>query len=157
MPQPHLRASDADRTAVANQLGQHMAAGRLTVDEYEERLVRAYAARTYGELDELTADLPALRPAGHTDAAPAPAHPYAAAHWSGPWPGGATHHAAWRSWLGTAVLVLTIWLATSVAAGELQYFWPIWVIGPWGAVLLLRTLAGRRDDGDGSGPRRLQV
>ena len=59
MPEPHLRAADTDRAAVATVLGQHMSAGRLTVDEYDERLARAYAARTYGELDELTADLPA--------------------------------------------------------------------------------------------------
>ena len=51
MPEPHLRAADADRTAVAELLGQHMAAGRLTVAEYEERLARAYASRTYGDLE----------------------------------------------------------------------------------------------------------
>ena len=58
MTEPHLRAADADRTAVADVLGRHMAAGRLTVAEYEERLTRAYAAKTYGELAELTTDLP---------------------------------------------------------------------------------------------------
>ena len=62
MPEPHLRAADADRAAVATQLGEQMSAGRLTVAEYDERLARAYAARTYGELEALTADLP--RPAG---------------------------------------------------------------------------------------------
>ena len=51
MPEPHLRAADTDRAAVATVLGEHMAAGRLTVAEYDERLARAYAARTYGELD----------------------------------------------------------------------------------------------------------
>ena len=61
MPEPHLRAADTDRAAVADVLGAHMSAGRLTVDEYDERLSRAYAAKTYGELDELTADLPAAR------------------------------------------------------------------------------------------------
>ena len=60
MTQPHLRAADTDRSAVAAVLGEHMAAGRLTLDEYDERLTRAYVARTFGELEELTADLPAL-------------------------------------------------------------------------------------------------
>ena len=64
MPEPHLRAADADRAAVAAVLGEHMAAGRLTLAEYDERLTRAYAARTFGELAELTADLPAT----HRDA-----------------------------------------------------------------------------------------
>ena len=58
MPEPHLRAADADRAAVAAALGQHMSAGRLTLEEYDERLTRAYAAKTYGELDQLTQDLP---------------------------------------------------------------------------------------------------
>lgn len=62
MPEPHLRASDADRAAVADVLGQHMSSGRLTVAEYDDRLARAYASRTYGELIELTADLPAAHP-----------------------------------------------------------------------------------------------
>ena len=72
MPEPHLRAADTDRAAVATVLGQHMSAGRLTVDEYDERLARAYAAKTYGELDELTADLPAAdRRRGAASAQPA--------------------------------------------------------------------------------------
>src|SRR3954471_13765844 len=62
MSEPHLRAADADRAAVADVLGRHMAAGRLTVAEYEERLTRAYAAKTYGELAELTTDLPGDAP-----------------------------------------------------------------------------------------------
>ena len=80
MPQPHLRAADTDRAAVAALLGQHMAAGRLTLDEYDERLTRAYAARTFGELEELTADLPALRsrrPPAPVQATPTPALPAA--------------------------------------------------------------------------------
>ena len=73
MPESHLRAADADRTAVAAVLGEHMAAGRLTVAEYEDRLSRAYAAKTYGELDALTTDLPGSVPAPRQEAAPAPA------------------------------------------------------------------------------------
>ena len=50
---------------------------------------------------------------------------------------------SWRAWATTSVIVLAIWAATSLANWELHYFWPIWVIGPWGAVLLARTLTGR--------------
>jgi hypothetical protein len=42
--------------------------------------------------------------------------------------------------------VLTIWLATSLSAGGPIYFWPIWVIGPWGAVLLAGRITGEHDD-----------
>jgi hypothetical protein len=149
MPEPHLRAADADRAAVAAQLGEQMSAGRLTVAEYDERLARAYAARTDGELEELTADLP--RPAAQPPA-PAPVQPQpAAAHgWHhGGWSGGPSREAAWRNWAVTALIVLTVWTATVIGSGEFHYFWPIWVIGPWGAVLLAQTLGrGRGDDDD---------
>lgn len=57
---PHLRASDADRDRVAALLREHHAAGRLTADEFSERLTAAFAAKTMGDLDELMADLPAI-------------------------------------------------------------------------------------------------
>ena len=41
-------------------LREHHAAGRLTVEEFNERLDKAYAAKTLGELDELMSDLPAI-------------------------------------------------------------------------------------------------
>jgi hypothetical protein len=150
MPESHLRAADADRAAVATVLGGHMAAGRLTVDEYDERVARAYAARTYGDLDELTADLPATgRPP-----APEPARLEfsSPARACGPMAGSRVRHgdavSSWRSWAGTALIVMTVWAVTSIAASSFIYFWPIWVIGPWGAVLLAQTLNGGRDRRD---------
>jgi len=56
---PDLRVSDADRERVARLLRDAAGEGRLTVDELDERVERAYAARTAGELAELTTDLPA--------------------------------------------------------------------------------------------------
>lgn len=53
-----LRASDAERDATLRALGDHAAAGRLTLDELEERSSRALTARTRGELASLTTDLP---------------------------------------------------------------------------------------------------
>jgi len=41
-------------------LREHLAAGRLTAEEYHERLDLAYAAKTLGQLDELLADLPGI-------------------------------------------------------------------------------------------------
>lgn len=53
-----LRASDADRDRIAERLRHATAEGRLMAEELEERLERTFAARTYGELDEVVADLP---------------------------------------------------------------------------------------------------
>ena len=57
---PRIRASDADRDRVASLLREHHAAGRLTAEEFHERMDRALEARTLGELDELMTDLPAI-------------------------------------------------------------------------------------------------
>ena len=52
------RAGDTERIQVAQMLTDAAAQGRLTMDEYEERLAKAYAASTYGDLARLSADLP---------------------------------------------------------------------------------------------------
>jgi hypothetical protein len=57
-PRPDLRASDAERERVARFLRDQAAEGRLTHEELEERVGRAYAAKTVRELQELLVDLP---------------------------------------------------------------------------------------------------
>lgn len=54
-----LRASDAEREAVVGKLNQAVGDGRLTLDEFSERLELTYAARTRGDLSPLLRDLPA--------------------------------------------------------------------------------------------------
>jgi hypothetical protein len=63
-----MRASSADRERAVDVLKAGFTEGRLTQDEYNDRMGRAYAARTYGDLAALTADLPA-------GASPVPAWP----------------------------------------------------------------------------------
>ena len=55
---PALRIADADRERAVRTLGEHHAVGRLTYEEFVERMDRAYEARTHEELDVLTTDLP---------------------------------------------------------------------------------------------------
>src|SRR6478672_5603177 len=56
-----LRASDADRERVAERLRQAATEGRILTEELEQRLEASFAARTYGQLDPLLADLPGRR------------------------------------------------------------------------------------------------
>jgi hypothetical protein len=81
LPQPadhrHLRVSDADREQTADLLRLAAGDGRITFEELDQRLEAAYAARTYGDLTEVTADLPAPgqqapgpQPAGSPQTAP---------------------------------------------------------------------------------------
>lgn len=66
-----MRASDADRERVAQILHNALSEGRITVHELEQRLDTVYRAKTLGELQPVTADLPA-EPAGQATTHPAP-------------------------------------------------------------------------------------
>jgi hypothetical protein len=54
-----VRASDAERDATVERLSQATGEGRLTLEEFSERMERATEARTRAELDRLVTDLPA--------------------------------------------------------------------------------------------------
>jgi uncharacterized protein DUF1707/uncharacterized protein DUF4190 len=54
----HMRASTADRERAVDVLKAAFAEGRLTADEYQERVGQVFSSRTYAELGALTADLP---------------------------------------------------------------------------------------------------
>ena len=56
---PGMLAANADRERAIDVLKASFAEGRLTRAEHDDRTARVYAARTYGELGALIADLPA--------------------------------------------------------------------------------------------------
>ncbi|MFC4018255.1 DUF1707 domain-containing protein [Micromonospora sp. GCM10011542] len=153
-----MRAADADRQAVADRLRSAVDEGRLNLHEYDERLQRAYAARTYAELDVLLADLPAVTPPERSALAPDPAGPPDPAG-GRPSPAAPRGVAArwlaevWLPYLRVVATVVTIWAVTSVLSRDLLYFWPAWVAGPWGAVLAVRTVSGLA----GGEPRRQAI
>jgi hypothetical protein len=62
--EPQVRASDAEREAIADRLNAAVGEGRLTLEEFSDRVGAAYAARTHGELERLITDLPT--PAGRS-------------------------------------------------------------------------------------------
>lgn len=70
-----FRASDADRDQIVAVLRQAFAQGRLTAEEFHERVDVALASKTLAQLADLTTDLPP--PAGLTAAVPADALPVA--------------------------------------------------------------------------------
>ena len=77
----NVRVGDADRDAVAAQLREHYADGRLTLEELNERLDQAFAAKTKADLNTVMRDLPqAVQPAAGM--------PYGGTARQGPaWPG----------------------------------------------------------------------
>ena len=64
-----MRACDADRDRVVEFLNVAYVEGRLSRDEYDGRLEDAFSARTYADLDQIVADLPAARATGVTPVA----------------------------------------------------------------------------------------
>jgi Domain of unknown function (DUF1707)/Domain of unknown function (DUF4190) len=58
-----MRACDSDRDRVAELLNVAYSEGRLSKEEYDARLENAFSARTYADLDQIVADLPAVAPA----------------------------------------------------------------------------------------------
>jgi len=147
-PRDEMRAGDNDRQAVADKLKQALDEGRLDLGEYDERLQKTYAAKTYGDLSGLLDDLPSAPPATapKTDpvaqaAAPAPVMSSR---------GGQLVKGALGGFGGIFVVCSVIWLVTSLGAGHLQYFWPVWLLIP----MVLGGLGQLGIGGDRYGRRR---
>jgi len=121
---PELRASDREREETVTQLREHGAAGRLDVDELEERIGSAYAARTRGDLSALMRDLPGtLRPRA-TAAVRHDVHRPGRGH-------------GWLAFGQVSVILILIWALTGA-----EHFWPAWVMVWWGFALLMRSAPG---------------
>ncbi|GIH25537.1 hypothetical protein Aph01nite_38470 [Acrocarpospora phusangensis] len=133
---PEMRASDGDRERVAAALREHMVDGRLDVDEFNERLEQVYKSRTYGELERLTSDLPA------TDLHTLPAVTPRPEPRKDPAKARAELRANWAIWAMASAINWVIWLIVSTTSDGSVYPWPLWVMGPWGVVLLVGTLFG---------------
>jgi hypothetical protein len=76
-PGNNVRVGDADREAVAAQLREHYADGRLTLEELNERIDQTFAAKTKADLNTVMQDLP------HATTRPGPGLPSAGTGWPG--------------------------------------------------------------------------
>jgi len=124
---PNIRASDSDRDRTASLLREHLSAGRLTPEEFNDRLDRAFAAKTVGEIDSLLKDLPGIDLYRLPDAA-LTRYPRQAK--DNPPRRGRAWRAAWGAWFTVVLICFVVW-----GLSGRGYVWPLWVAGPWGAVL----------------------
>lgn len=144
MGRDDMRAGDNDRKAVSEQLKTALDEGRLDLSEYDERLQRTYAAKTFADLDGLLSDLPGTTPVQHSQIQPAATSAPAGRPVRASLPAG-RQVAQWVGPYGGVVLVCTlIWLITSISAGHLTYFWPVWTLIPLILGVFGQAFGGRR-------------
>jgi hypothetical protein len=139
-----MRAADADRERVAERLRIALDEGRLNLQEYDERLREAYSAKTYAELDKLLVDLPGATPVSRSQVALPGSATVAQPGPDGRYPDATRRWIAetWSGWTRVVAICAGIWAVTAVLSGDLTYFWPVWVAGPWAVLLLVQTVGG---------------
>ena len=119
-----VRASDSEREEIVSELRGHAGEGRLSVDELDERIEAAYAAKTRRDLVALVKDLPKPRHVRDERR---------------------EFREHLRTYLSVMALLVVIWALTGAG-----YFWPVWPILGWGigvwshAGAIRRTPARRR-------------
>ena len=114
-----MRASDAERERVVEELRAHAGDGRLDLEELEERTSAALAAKTLAELGAVKADLPARRvrrSAASSD----------------------DFRSHLSAFVTVQVLLVTIWALTGMG-----YFWPVWPMPGWGIGVVSHVSAAR--------------
>jgi len=124
-----LRAADADRHKIADQLKAALDEGRLSLNEYDERVRDAYAARTYADLLVIVADLPkpglsAAEVNARRDAQikrDARRMPTALS-------------VLWTIWGSLTAVNLVVWLLVAATVSGVVYPWPIWLLVPGAAL-----------------------
>jgi hypothetical protein len=107
-----LRVADADRERLVEELREHSVAGRLSAEEFEERLGLAYGARTRADVEAVRVDLPMT----------AKALERAQSQRRTELRGRVVQEAVGSA--GASVVSVGIWLAS----GAHGSFWPIWII-----------------------------
>jgi hypothetical protein len=150
-----MRASDTDRERTATLLREHHAEGRLTGEEFHERLDAAYAAKTLGDLDALLVDLPAIDlyrlPSANLPSAP---RKRPAPRGTGSWQAGSPSNVAryrggpvaarqigqWAVWAGSSGALFLAWLIVGVAVGGVAWLpWFLLIVIPWAVALGRRS------------------
>ncbi|MFD0637437.1 DUF1707 domain-containing protein [Catenulispora yoronensis] len=148
-----MRASDSERQEVVEVLKVALDDGRLRMDEYVDRMEKAYEAVTVGDLALLHDDLPhelvplKRTPAPEMPVAPAPMYSEPAPVPLGPPPVPATGirgayaelpgglKVLWTVWFAAVSINVVVWLLVGLTSMSFPYPWPLWVAGPAGAAL----------------------
>ncbi len=143
---PRIRVSDADRDRATALLREHHAAGRLTAEEFHERMDAALNAKTQGEIDELLSDLPVIdlyelphewmrRPGSRTRSSLVPKDPDGAGDPVKFSPG----TLAMGAWGVVTGVLIAVWAVAAVVGVGTWLPWWLLVAVPWIWVLIRRA------------------
>ena len=143
-PDPvRMRASDADRHKIAEQLKAALDEGRLTLHEYDDRVREAYAARTYADLLGLVTDLPAPGLSAEEVHARRRAQlkrearklPMALM-------------VLWTIWGALAAVNVVVYILLAMTVNDDIYMWPVWLLVPgaalWAVTVGVQTIRYRK-------------
>ena len=128
-----MRVSDAERGAVEHRLRRAHEVGQIDLNEFDERVQAAWAARTRSELERVTVDLPVP--------------PSAVSSLSGrrrvfsDTGGGTTMRVLTILWLSILAVNLVVWGVVSLTTFHAVYPWWVW-LAPSGAVLAVLYAVG---------------
>jgi len=117
-----LRVSDDDRHRVAELLREAAGEGRLDLDELDQRLEAAYAAKTYADLVPITADLPVGGSATATPVfRPQPSPTVPAARYDSTFAvmGGSTRRGLWE--VGASHTAFAMWAGITLDLREARF------------------------------------
>ncbi|HEV7961190.1 MAG TPA: DUF1707 domain-containing protein [Actinoplanes sp.] len=123
-----LRAADADRHKIAEQLKAALDEGRLSLGEYDERVRDAYGARTYADLLVLVADLPKPGVSAAEVSARRAADLKREARRMP-----VALSVLWTIWGAVTAVNLVVWVLIAITTGGV-YPWPIWLLVPGAAL-----------------------
>jgi hypothetical protein len=124
-----MRATDAEREKVQDRLRLAQEVGQLDLTEFDDRVRSVWPARTKGELDRVTADLPAL---------PEPPGRRAVFSNTG---GGVAMRVLTIIWSSLAAVSLVVWGILALTT-DFDYPWWLWVAVPPGAALAVLYASG---------------
>ncbi len=143
---PRIRASDADRDRATALLREHHAAGRLTAEEFHERMNKALEAKTLVEIDELMADLPAIDLYQLPDASLRRIPPSRGQSLLPADPGGSGSPVrftpgtvAMGAWAVVTSALIAIWAVAAVVGGGTWFPWWALIAVPWIWALIRRA------------------
>jgi hypothetical protein len=125
-----MRISDAERSAVQERLRRAHDIGQLDLGEFDDRVKSVWSARTRGELDRVTADLPAPPP-----------EPQRGRVFSDTG-GGITMRVLTIVWSSLAAVNFVVWGLIGLTTGRFLHPWWVWVAVPPGIALVVLYAAG---------------